>query len=87
MGRIADLETTERVDNNGNVWVNRVDAILESECEDDEDRVTLLAWLRDPKWSGPALQRRLKSIGIGCSDRAIQEWRRAQKEGTGRSWE
>jgi hypothetical protein len=86
LGRIAEIAVEPS--SGEAVWTNRIDTILESECEDDDDRATLLAWLRDPKtWPAPQLTRRLRSIGITCSDRAVQEWRKAQKEGMGKTWE
>lgn len=87
MGRIAS-SATEAVVPGETAWTNRIDTILADECEDDDDRATLLDWLRDQRaWPAPKLNRQLGRLGITCSDRAVQEWRAAQRDGTGKTWE
>lgn len=85
LGLIAQEAATQTRSSPPKGLSNRIDVILGE--LDDDDRAVILGYLRDPDVSAPWLYRLLKSYEISNSERAIQQWRAAQREGTGIAWE
>ena len=82
MGRIAEAAEVD-IDERA-IWSNKVDVVLD-ELDDDEDRAVVLSWLRSDM-GAPKVKRKLAAYGILVSDRSVQYWRAAQRDGVGRLW-